>query len=116
MGAGHTSIILFELDLIDLENVSELFMVQVKYKNPKDADMNKEVTVVGSYVDGEETESFLFASAVCELALVMRNSSLLLLEDASIPHALSRINDLDSVKNDVYKSDFIQLMLKYLDL
>lgn len=115
MGAGHTSIVLFELSLIDMENTDELFTVQVKYKDPKEADMNKTVTEVGSYVIGEETESFLFASAVCESALVMRQSSLLLLEDASIAHALSRINDLDSVRNDPYKTDFIQLMLKYLD-
>lgn len=116
IGAGHVTTAVYEVVLN--ENVGSdstmednWLKVLIKYKNPTNSE-NKEVEkyINASSEKTSPSEDMLFISGVIEFGLILRNSPYK--GEASYQSVIDRIKDLQSVKADSYKEEFLSLVTK----
>lgn len=113
IGAGHTTVAMYELEMNENYTGQDIFNVELRYKDPKENDLNKK-SFNQAYIDiNEATEDFMFQAAVVEFALILRDSKYKY--DSSIEHVLNTLSSLNCVSNDDYKSDFKKLVSIYSD-
>lgn len=129
IGSGHQLMAMYEVVLKDSEieipnsdlkyqeemetsESSEWLTISVRYKEP-DEDESKLFSVpVGEEVFRENpSENVLFASAVAEFGMLLRDSEYK--GNASYDSVIELLSDLDSVEDDVYKDEFYSLVKKY---
>ena len=113
IGAGHTTVAMYELEMNENYTGQDIFNVELRYKDPKENDLNKK-SFNQAYIDiNEATEDFMFQAAVVEFALILRDSKYKY--DSSVEHVLNTLSSLNCVSNDDYKSDFKKLVSIYSD-
>lgn len=110
IGAGHTTICLIEVVLKENANVSETDFIAkatLRYKDVLDGSLDKEVVNVCQNVTTDLSTDFIFASAVAEFGLLLRNSNYK--GNASYDSILARVNNEEYAK-DIYKKEFCDLV------
>lgn len=114
IGAGHVTICFIELTLTENYNQEQEFIAKctLRYKDVKDNEMNKEIINEVSSISDSLSNDFVFASAVVEFALCLRDSQYK--ENASLENVIEKINK-DVFLQDQYKKEFYELVLKYID-
>lgn len=112
IGAGHTTIVMYELVLKPGYETGEPFRTVLRYKDVETGE-NKEIIAPMSGVSEEVTEDFVFASCVVEFALILRDSRYK--GDASYQNLIARLNSLQPF-NDVYKDEFRNLVALMTDV
>lgn len=112
IGAGHTTICLLEVIMRpgyeDYEG--EIARCVLRYKDARDNEMNKEIINKVYSLTNNPSNDFIFASAVVEFGLVLRNSEYM--GYATCENILDRI-DNEIFKSDPYKEEFIELIKIY---
>lgn len=110
IGAGHTTICLIEVILKENVNMENETIVKatLRYKDATDNDVNKEVITECKELTTDLSEDFIFASAVAEFGLLLRNSEYK--GSAHYENILSRVNKVPYT-NDIYKQEFCELVL-----
>lgn len=95
--------------------------ISVRYKDPAvgaddipPADQNgqdgREISVPVTSVTDTPSDDVLFISSVVEAALVMRNSQYK--GSSNLQSVITRLQSIQSLANDPYKAEFLQLMVK----
>lgn len=110
IGAGHTVICLIEVVLKEdvLLNEEQTIVTSIlRYKDVLDGEMNKEIITTCDRISADESEDFVFAGAVAEFGLLLRNSKYK--GNASYESILSRVYNYTYIK-DVYKKEFCELV------
>ena len=72
IGEGHTVIAIYEIELKDKEITDYILSTKLRYKDVAKDENVELVDSIGKI--GQMSEDFKFASAVCEFALLLRNS------------------------------------------
>ena len=104
IGMGHTTIAMYEINL--KEEINEYILkTELRYKVPETEEV-KEILKSVSNVS-EHSDDTLFASAVVEFALILRNSRYK--ANSSYEHLFTYIYDINTLE-DYYKEDFIKLV------
>ena len=107
IGEGHTVIAIYEIELKDKDITDYILNTKLRYKDVK---TNEGVEVVDSIGKiGQMSEDFKFASAVCEFALLLRNSAFK--GEATYEHLISTLEELD-LSDDYFKLEFLELVKK----
>ena len=110
IGAGHTVICLIEVVLKEdalLNEEQTIVTSTLRYKDVLDGEMNKEIITICDKISTDESEDFVFAGAVAEFGLLLRNSKYK--ANASYESILSRVYNYTYIK-DVYKKEFCELV------
>ena len=126
MGAGHSVTALYELvppgtksdvpktDALKYQKAvavdsQELLTVKLRYKEPKEdkSKLVEQSLTAEALVKAEPSIDFQFASAVAEVALIMRNSAMK--GDASYDAAISRARKSKGEDANGYRAEFIRL-------
>lgn len=107
IGAGHTTLAFYEIiptDEFDVDTV--LATTDLRYK---EADTNKDVQITSTltYSGASLSQDFIFAAAVVEFALVLRNSDYK--GDANYEHVLN-VLATQNLEEDFFKSEFVTLV------
>ena len=107
IGEGHTVIAIYEVELKDKDITDYILNTKLRYK---DVNTNEDIEVVDSIGKiGQMSEDFKFASAVCEFALLLRNSTYK--GEATYEHLISVLEELD-LNDDYFKLEFLELVKK----
>ncbi len=128
MGLGHTVTVFYEVvpqgaspgidplrysdnDLDDDwsgELDFEWMYVKTKYKHPEDtvSQRNIEVAVTDDHITNNPSDDFLFASAVAEFALILKDSEYC---DGDIDDVIDRAQDARGDDDDGYRAEFVRL-------
>lgn len=115
IGAGHTTICLIEFvlhDNVNLLNEEVIVKNILRYKDPLDGELNKEVITECLTISDQPSNDFVFASAIAEFGLLLRDSNYK--GTASYESVLSRINKEPFI-NDIYKNELCELVKKCLN-
>ena len=114
IGAGHTVICLIEVVLKDEVLNSDEFIAKttLRYKDVLDSELNKEVVTTCNKVSTKLSKDFIFASAVAEFGLLLRDSQYK--GNASYDSILERVNN-GKYTVDIYKKEFCDLVLMMKD-
>ena len=105
IGQGHTVIAIYEVELKDKDIKDYILNTKLRYKDIK---TNEDVEVTDSINRvGKMSEDFKFASAVCEFALLLRNSNFK--GHANYEHLISILEELD-LSDDYHKQEFLELV------
>lgn len=112
IGAGHTTVCLLEVLMKPgYENYEgEIARCVLRYKDVTDNEMNKEIINTVSEFSDDLSNDFIFASAVVEFGLILRDSKYK--GTASCGSILERI-DNDNFTTDDYKKEFVELVKIY---
>ncbi|MGI6677290.1 MAG: vWA domain-containing protein [Bacilli bacterium] len=117
IGAGHVATAVYELVLNDDEGVesslgNNWLQIAVRFKSPEDDSPGEVVLPVNeSHEKSAPSEDALFISGVIEFALLLRDSEYK--GNASRQAIIARLSELNSVENDEYKKEFLELVEKY---
>lgn len=117
MGAGHNVTAFYEITLksVVTDNTAEIADIKLRYKDVGE-ELSKlvEGVVRVEDLDVSPSSDFLFASAIVEVSLVMRNSEYK--GDATIDNALSRIEN--NLGDDPFelRQEFYQLVLELKEI
>jgi Ca-activated chloride channel homolog len=118
IGSGHTVMVTYEVVLKDgvsdtLEDT--LSTVRIRYKSPVvgEDDVLEIVHDVPVITGTQPTEDLIFAGAVIEFALILRDSEYK--GQASLQAIVERISGLPSVQSDPYRAEFLALLSTYMD-
>ena len=107
IGQGHTVIAIYEIQLKEKDITDYILNTKLRYK---DVTTNEDIEVTDSINQIKEmSEDFKFASAVCEFALLLRNSNFK--GQATYEHLIPLLEELD-LNDDYYKQEFLQLVKK----
>ena len=109
IGAGHRMTVIYEVKSKDIENEKWLDL-SIRYKAP-DEDTSKLLTYsVGkdNYTNAPSEDS-LFTASVAQFGMLLRKSENTTGDYANV---LTRIENLECVKNDVYKKEFLGFVKK----
>lgn len=105
IGEGHTVIAIYELTLKENPSHQSYFNTKLRYK---DVSSNLEVEVKDSINSvGIMSDDFLFASAVAEFGLLLRNSNFK--GQSSYAHLIRVLESLD-LADDYHKQEFLMLV------
>lgn len=110
IGAGHTTICLIEIVLTEnavLTNDEFIAKATLRYKDVTDGDLDKEVVTECKMLTLNPSTDFVFAGAVAEFGLLLRDSQYK--ADANYENILARVNN-DLYTNDIYKKEFCELV------
>lgn len=108
LGAGNVVTVVFEVKIKDM-NAHDYGTFAVKYKDTqsdKDLERIKKIGLTNYLVD----DDIIFISAIAEFGLLLRDS--VYKKDANFNSIISRIEKLDSLKNNDLKNDFFELIKK----
>lgn len=113
IGSGFAVTALYEviLNAKGAELTDKFLTVSVRYKNPgisdpTDYEISKDLYDIISF-----NEDLSFISAVCEFALILRNSNYK--AQADLNNVILRLEQLDCTQSDNYKNEFINLCKLY---
>ena len=114
IGAGHTVICVIEVVLKENVEIKEEFIVKstLRYKDVQDGELDKEVVTICDTITGKPSDDFIFASAVVEFGLLLRDSKYK--ATASYDNILSRVYN-KTFTTDVYKKEFCELVMMMSD-
>ena len=107
IGAGHTTIAMYEIELKDNPNNEFIYKTKLRYKDSID-NLDKEIISILSSIS-EVNDELLFASAVVEFGLILRDSEYK--GNSSYEHLLNLLSTL-TIYDDPYKDDFKNLVNK----
>jgi Ca-activated chloride channel family protein len=108
IGLGHTTIAMYEINL-NVDKLEDDFILKAKLRY-KDVENEEEMEVTNSVSTiSNHSDDTLFASAVVEFALILRNSKFKC--NASFDHLFTYLYDINT-NEDFYKEDFIKLVLQ----
>ena len=107
IGAGHTTIAMYEIELKDNPNNEFIYKTKLRYKDSID-NLDKEIISTLSSIS-EVNDELLFASAVVEFGLILRDSEYK--GNSSYEHLLNLLSTL-TIYDDPYKDDFKNLVNK----
>ena len=115
MATAVYEIILNTDDDIESTMDSSWFNVEISFKDPE----TDESKVIQKFFNDKSklsnnSEDIYFISAVVEFGLILRDSAYK--ADADLNSLIARIQDMNSVKNNVYKKEFRELLLKYRNI
>lgn len=130
MGAGHRVTALYEIIPADSEKPvdesnlkyqkkestgsNEWLTIHVRYKEPNGKESKLQTFTVDENTEKTfMSEDFAFASGVAEFGLILRDSEYK--GSASFENVFGRIVNLPSVKTDVYKAEFLEIVRKMMD-
>lgn len=119
IGAGHVATAVYEVVLNDNLEIGKTLddnwmKVEVRFKNPDNNTSKSSVLMV--HEDHEKdtpSEDILFISGVIEMGLLLRDSQYK--GNASYQAIATRLSELESVMNDEYKEEFLDLVQKLID-
>lgn len=114
IGAGHMVTAIYEIKLKDSLQ-TQIGSVLLRYKDPtvgKEEVLEQSLSISKSNINPSPNEDILFITSVLEVALILRESAHK--GTASLSQAKSRIISLDCVENDVYKTEFLDLITKLI--
>jgi Ca-activated chloride channel family protein len=104
IGSGHTTIAMYEINL--KEDINEYILrTELRYKEPETEESKEIITSINNV--SSHSDDTLFASAIVEFALILRNSKYK--ANASYEHLFTYIYDIN-LNDDFYKTDFIKLV------
>lgn len=110
VGSGHTTLVTYELVLKEHASFfEEAFNVQINYKDPISSiskTTKNEFTLAS--LNKETSENHKFVLCLVEFSLVLRNSKYR--GTASYQTLIQRLYDLDCVKTDPFKAEFVSLV------
>lgn len=106
IGAGHTTIAMYEIELKDNPNENFYFKSKLRYIDTND-NLNKEVVNDINHISLVSND-FNFAASVVEFALILRDSSFK--GNSSYDHLLSKLENVEL--DDEYKQEFKELVIK----
>lgn len=107
LGPGHKVTVFYELKLTENRGEEDFGTLAIRYKNPGESESNLQTFTVGHDCFTETPgDDFLFANAVTELSMLIRDSKYK--GNASLTHIRSVLADI--VTEDFYKKEFIDLM------
>jgi Ca-activated chloride channel family protein len=117
VGSGHTTVVTYEVKLKGTlpSDDTPILTTTMNYKQPK---TDKSETLVDVFAANEvapvneKLEDFIFVSCLVEFSLLLRSS--LYKGDADIHNVLTRLEALESVTNDCYKAELIDLIEKVI--
>ena len=110
LGAGSAVTVLYELKL--KENAEKIADLAVRYKQPDGEKSEEETVSVGFDCFAQRPDDdFLFAAAVAELSLLLRDSAYK--GTATVEHLRALLSDV-AVGDDIYKAQFKELVDKLL--
>lgn len=115
IGAGHTTICLVEFKLregIELASNEVIVSSTLRYKDVLDGERNKEIVKTCNFIENSPSDNFLFASAVAEFGLILRDS--MYKADASLESVYDRVNQ-EKFTSDSYKKEFSELVKKVIE-
>jgi Ca-activated chloride channel family protein len=119
IGAGHVVTAVYEVYLQNIEGENTLednyAKASVRYKQPDATADDQTVYEISKFLNEADIETTMsedskFISAVVETSLILRNSQFK--GTASYDSVIERIQNLPSVINDEYKSEFLSLVIK----
>lgn len=102
IGAGHTTIAMYEIELKDISIEEYIFKTKLRYKEPSN-DKQKEIVNEISQISEIPSDDFRFAACVVEFGLILRNSNYK--GNSNYDHLITELNSLD-LANDPYKNEF----------
>lgn len=108
IGAGHSVTVMYEITLAD-ENAGGNWMdLHIRYKEPGEAESTQLDYAIGRRdFTLRPSQDFLFACAVCEVGMTIRDSEYR--DDADLSTALAILRELD-LSGDEYKQEFVSLV------
>lgn len=106
IGAGHTTLALYELELKDTLKNEYIFKTDLRYKDVNQNENSKQIKDEISLIS-DISEDFIFASCVAEFGLILRDSYFKGV--ATFNHLINRLEQLD-LSDDPYKEDFKNLV------
>ena len=107
IGEGHTVIAIYEIELKDITISDFILNTKLRYK---DITTNVEVEITDSINKVNiMSDDFKFASAVCEFALLLRNSDFK--GQANYEHLIEFLESID-LSDDYHKQEFLELVKK----
>ena len=104
IGAGHTTIAIYEIELKDVSSFDYILKTTLRYKDPS-TNIDKEVVNVAKELS-VASEDYKFAACVAEFGLILRNSNYK--GEATYEHLLYVLSTLDL--NDEYRIEFKELV------
>ncbi len=110
IGAGHTVICLIEVVLkkdVLLNEEQTIVTSTLRYKDVLDGELDKEVITICNNITVDPSEDFVFAGAVAEFGLLLRDSKYK--ANASYESILSRVYN-NTYTKDIYKKEFCELV------
>ena len=105
IGAGHTAIAIYEIELKDVSSFDYILKTTLRYKEPS-TDVEKEVVDVAKSITSP-TDDYKFAACVVEFGLLLRNSEYK--GNASYEHLIDILSTMD-LSNDEFKAEFKELV------
>ncbi len=111
IGSDLMVTVVFEIKLRESISDSKLADITIKYKSPDTSDdtqLEQVSEILPTAITSEPSEDALFISSLIETVLILRES--VYLNEANLANALSRIEHLNTVTEDMYKSEFVDLL------
>lgn len=114
IGLGHQVTLVYEIKYDFDTDLRGFGSIDIRYKDP---DTTKEEVISHIYelnhkiIENNVSEQNMFIASVVEFGLILRDSKFK--EQASLDQIILRIENLDIVKNDVFKQEFLSLVKKY---
>ena len=106
IGSGHTTVAMYEINLNE-NKLNDEFILKTKLRY-KDTANEEEKEIIDSVNKiSNHNDDTIFASAVVEFALILRNSKYK--HEASFEHLFTYLYDINT-NDDFYKEDFIKLV------
>lgn len=115
LGSNHTTMIAYELVLTDevQDSESELFRVQVNYKEPAN---DENLTIAKMFKKGglkeEVSDDYLFVSCLVEFSLILRDSQYK--GQASLSEMYNRLTEIPSTNLNEYRNEFANLVAEVI--
>ncbi len=107
IGEGHSVIAIYEVTLKNTNATDFILKTKLRYKDVK-TNLDVEVTNQINKVN-DMSEDFKFASAVCEFALILRDSNFK--GESNYDHLIEFLLELD-LSDDYHKVEFLELVKK----
>ena len=104
IGSGHTTVAMYEINMNELSG-EYILKTKLRYKEPE---TEEQVEIINEcYTTTIQNDDTLFACAVVEFALILRNSKYK--ANSSYDHLFTYLYDINT-NDDFYKDDFIKLI------
>ena len=115
IGSGHQTVVVYEVKLKeDNAEENEVFNVTLNYKDPKSDKSYSEVYRYDKKNIGDAvSDDYKFVACLVEFSLILRDSEYK--GQANFNSVIERLESLEGIKDDKYKSEFIELIKKAIE-
>ena len=111
IGSDLMVTVVFEIKFVESLGEEKLADLTIRYKSANTSDdtqFEQLSDIMPSVITGTPSEDALFITSLIETVLILRESDYM--GDSSLASALSRIEHLPSVSDDIYKAEFVTLL------